>query len=140
MPNYNNSIPFDSNKWSDMDNVDEAVRHIASDIYLTGKIKRWHNYYTEHLKHIVLNLYVNYTIDPEMYTAYSRNKTKYGGKKRNNSIHLRYDSMIKMIDILWKDLGYIEGTIGFYFPDKERKRNARMRATDKLLKTLFVDY
>src|SRR6266702_1649439 len=140
MPNYNNSVPFDSNLWSDSPNVEKAVEHLMLEIEGTGKITRWHQRYTYHLKLIVLNLYNNYVIDSEMYTAYSRNKNAYGNSKFYNVVELQYNSMVKIVDILWLNLGYIEGVKGYHFPGKDRTRNARMIATPKLLELLFCKY
>jgi hypothetical protein len=140
MPNYNNSIPFDSNLSSDALNVNKAVEVITRQIKETGKVKRWHERYNKHLRLIILNLINNYVIDGELYTAYSRNKAVYGKAQRYNGIELRYNSMLDMIDLLWNDLGYIEGTKGYYFPGQDRTRNSRMRATDKLLKLMFDEF
>ncbi|TGU71032.1 hypothetical protein E4633_11820 [Geomonas terrae] len=132
---YDYSIPLDTNVSACSERFYDAVTYIAKEIKESCGFKRWHERHNEHLRLIIVNIYKNYCVNTTLYTSYSRNRNAYNLISRYNVIKIRYDATVKIIDAL-KQLAYIEGVKGFSFKEQKRFRNARMKATDKLIQLL----
>jgi len=90
--------------------------------------------YRRHLFIFVADPYKAYTIDPEMWVKYSRNRNEYKAKTRYT--FMTYDISISVSDFLIGK-GYLEMVIGY--PDLSNRGNGKVtqiRATDKLIKLL----
>ena len=81
---------------------------------------------------VVLDLFVAYKTDPDLYVGYSRAKDKYRPGTLNHSFFLRYRPLMRVIDGL-DELGYLENHRGFYDRKSKIGRQSRMRATPKLI-------
>lgn len=138
---YKNAIPFDSNTdYIDKHIIESVIEHLKREILSTGKFSRWHKRHTEHLRLIILNLHRCNILDKDMFVAYFRNKNKYTNVRRYTSIDVKYDSMVRIVDVLWKSLGYIEGKVGFYNRRLGTGKISRMRPTKKLIELLSKTY
>ena len=67
----------------------------------------------KHLTVVLMDLYHNHLAFPGAYTAYSRNRSSYGGPSRYNKLHIKYRPLMHVIDGL-EELGYIDNAKGFF--------------------------
>ena len=74
-------------------------------------------------------------VDPTAYIGYSRNANKFSGAQRYNKLRIKYRPLIRIIDGLTA-LGCVEGVKGFQDRKRGLSRQARMRATTKLIDLL----
>lgn len=137
MINPNRALPFDYCIWSTHPNVDCAVEHLKKDIMATGRINRWHQRYTDHLKLILLNLYNAYTHAPEMSVSYHRAKDRFKSSRYRPITVLR-DSFIIIVETLGiKHLKYIDDS---YLGSQKSHRISRMQSQPKLIDLLLTKY
>lgn len=135
MPNYDYSTPLDTNVTGLSERFDHATIYLSDEIKEICGISRWHQRHQDHLKLILINLYKNFCVHPQLYTCYSRNRNRYNLINRYNSILIKYDATVKIIDSL-EQLKYVEGVKGFHFKEQRKFRDARFKATDKLIRLL----
>ncbi|WP_321530948.1 hypothetical protein [uncultured Desulfuromonas sp.] len=140
MNKYDNSTPFDSNLWSTAPEVDFAIKDLKEKICASGTIQRWHKRYDDNLRLILLNLFRAANWDPEKYVAYSRKKETYQTLKFYKNPLLKYDAIVKLVDILANELGYIETKLGFSFREQGYFRTARMKATPEFIEMMKNEY
>ena len=133
--NYDYSIPLDTNVSACTARFYDAIAYIAREIKDSCEFQRWHERHNEHLLLIIVNIYRNFRVNPLLYTSYSRNRNRYNLIKRYNAVDIKFDSTIKIIDAL-KKLAYVEGVKGFSFKKQKHFRDARLRATNKLITLL----
>jgi hypothetical protein len=137
-----NSRPLDIHRWSDHPQVDALVGRLVSDIIEVSSRQRERDpeKLTNHVKVIVLDLYMGHQVDPEMYVGYSRRARDYSHKSRYNELGISYRFLRRVIDALMDEqLGYIEHHIGFKNRESGKGFRSRMRATNRLL-TMFASY
>ena len=84
-----------------------------------------------HLKVVVLDLYVNWLSDPELYTGYYRQVSHYKAKSRYNKLQIS-KLVIQVIDALVEH-GYVDHKKGFY---DYSSRTSRMRGKKKLFELI----
>ncbi len=76
--NLDNSRLFDVHLWSEYEEVNELVDHVWE---LAGR-SGYRNIAKRHIKVVVLDLYVAWLDDPEMWIAVSFNRAEYRAKSR----------------------------------------------------------
>jgi hypothetical protein len=78
------SQPLDIHKWSNFPEVNIFIDQIYEQHFKNGneKIRK------KHIKVLLLDLYVRWTIDPLLKTAFSRNVNNYDPDSRYNAIHI----------------------------------------------------
>ncbi len=103
-----NSRPLDVHRWSEYGEVNALVDHVWE---LAGR-SGYRNITKRHIKVVVLDLYVAWRDDPEMWIAVSRHKPDYRGKSRYNALHLSART-ISCIDLL-AQAGLIDFVMGHY--------------------------
>ncbi len=84
------------------------------------------------LHHILADLFVTYSTDPKRYIAFSRNKIWYSIANRYQPKRFAFKPFINVADAL-SSLGYIESITGYHDKGGANSRNARMKATAKLV-------
>lgn len=132
--------PLDVHKWSEQEGVDDAVAHIldeaSSDFerFLTNPRTRCS--IRQHLKVIVLDLFIAWTDDPTLCLSYSRRKNSYGLGTRYKKIHLKYEPMIATCDALTRH-GYTRQQAGFLNRGTGVSRQTRIIAKPKLLELIL---
>jgi len=131
-----NSRPLDVHKWSDYPEVKEAVDAIYEELSGLKSFNGNRDKNRRHLRVVLIDLFHRNQTDPKGYIGYSRNRSKYSDSERYNQLHIGYRPLIRVINGL-DELGYIEGKKGFLDKRSGKSRQARMRATDKLLDTLI---
>lgn len=130
---------IDFSLWSEDDNFNNAINSIYYEIapHLGKAIKRHRETYIKNLKVAVLNLFYNYDLNPELYTAYSRNRNFEWYKKnfRYNRNEVSY-VIVKVFDALYKS-GFIESSKkGFLNRNTGFGRISRIIASKKLIKVI----
>lgn len=129
----NNSSLFDVHRWSDYPEVNNAVNDLYGQLKEDPSFSGNTRIRKKHVKVIILDLFVKWKQDPQMYASYSRGKTSYSEiDQRYNNLHISFIT-VAIVDALAK-AGYVDQVIGHY--DKTGKRQshmARMRATAKLI-------
>lgn len=130
----NNSSLFDVHRWSDYPAVNNAVDALFTELKKDPAFSANLNITKKHIKVIILDLYVKWLTDPEMYSAYYRANNAYPSKKelRYNKLHISKKTP-EIVDALVRE-GYVVSVTGHF--DREHKRTShisRMRATPKLI-------
>lgn len=136
-----NSELFDVHTWSDYSEVNNAVNYIRDiftrDPKFTGNKKKQRR----HIKVVILDLYVKWLKDPEMYSSVSRRKGHYTElDNRYNKLYIKHKNITKIIDYLEKN-SYLEQIKGHYDRTGEYSSHiTRIRATDKLITLIKDDF
>ena len=129
------SRPLDRHKDSSSPEVNKLVMRIESDIRKHADYKGEVAPTRRNLMLLLLNLYVNWQDDPELYTGISFDKSKYKAKSRYNSLAI--SARIIPITEGLVSIGYLERHRGFYKKENpEVSRRTRIRPKAKL-KRLF---
>jgi len=131
-----NSRPLDVHKWSDYPEVKEAADAIYEELAGLKSFNGNRDKNRRNLRVVLIDLFHRHQTDPKGYIGYSRNSSKYSGSERYNKLHIGYRPLIRVINGL-DELGYIEGKKGFLDKRSGKSRQARMRATDKLIDKLI---
>lgn len=66
----NNSADFDVHRWSDYPEVNKAVDHLYEEFKALPEFKGKANIQKKHIKTVILDLYVKYLADPQMYVMW----------------------------------------------------------------------
>jgi len=125
-----NSRPLNLQLWSDRPEVNAAVDAIFAECATGGGIKRQHTRMKTCLKVVLLNLFNCHAADPSCYVRYSRRNVTL--LNAYNIFELSNEQIGKAVDNLVA-LGYVENVKGKWSPDKEKRRQSRMTATDTLI-------
>jgi len=133
---YLNCTLFDVHRWSEYPEVLAVRKQMLEVLGYAGNQKQ-----INHLTVVLLNLYYAYSLDPEMWVMYSRDRNDYNEGKRYNKLFIKYDILIDIVDKLRsEELSYIEHAMGF----KDRKTNkafdSRMKATQKLIDVIEKEH
>jgi len=132
----NNSRPFDVHRWSDFQEVNDAVDRLHEMLNGLEDFKGKKAATKRNVKTVVLDLYVAWLVDPTKYISYPRSKSSYK-QGRYNELHISFAS-VPIIDAL-EELGFVENWLGF-FSEHGRSRLSRMRATTKLINLVKDDF
>jgi hypothetical protein len=129
-----NCRPIDIWRMSDYPEVKSALRPIFEEMKDKGLSDKKHEKkLKDHIRSVVLDLYVAHTSDPTKYVSYSRNKNDYNQGSRYSAIYIGYRNLIKVIDFLL-DNSYAEGVKGYRDPQSPtRSKQSRVRAAGTLL-------
>lgn len=85
------------------------------------------------INHILADLFVTCSSEPKRYIAFSRNKIWYSVSNRYQPKRFAFSPFVKVIDAL-TSLGYLDSIKGVHDKGGANSRNARMKATGKLMK------
>lgn len=107
--------------------MNSFVDKIYADHYQARKV----NIAKKHLKVVLLDLYVNWSNDPSLVTAFHRNKNAYKAASVYNELHIS-PLIIDVVDTLI-DAGFVEQEKGFYNQGDGSGRVARIWPTEKLI-------
>lgn len=121
------SKKLDVHTWSDHPEVNKFINPIYEK-YFSGREVRSRR---QHVKVLLLDLYVTWVQDSNLRITFSRNKSSYKAKSRYNELHIS-QTMIELVDKL-VEAGLIEQHKGFYVPKKFFGRETRISATPKLI-------
>lgn len=119
---------IDVHRWSDHAEVGSLV----NELYLLLKQDGNKAIRKKHLKVVLLNLYVNWWIDPTLKTTYSRSPNSYSAGSIYNELHISRMT-IDVVDWL-SDVGLVETKIGFYNKVTKKGFDTRFWPTDILVK------
>lgn len=128
-----NAIYLDSTLHCSSPGFDKLLEHIENEIRALGTIRRWHNWYSEHLRVIVLNLIHCHQLDKDLWVAYYRMKNRYVNPSRYAASMLKHSPVVTIADALKNDLGYASGLIGYYDKTAGKGRLSKLKASTKLL-------
>jgi len=106
--NLDNSRQLDVHRWSDYPEVNTFVDLLYNQIFSHGR----EEIQKRHLKVILLDLYVAWTIDPSMCLSIFRDNNRYRAKSRYNELKISRKTS-DIADILIEE-GFIEDHPGFY--------------------------
>ena len=131
---YDNSRPLDVWRISEYPEVKSALNQIFIEMQEAGLVIKEHeNKLKDHIRAIVLDLYVANQADPTMYIRYSRRPKAFNQRSRYSALFFGYWNTLKVVDFL-QGSGYAEGPIGYRNPENSvRSKLSRMRATPKLI-------
>ena len=126
------SRPLDVHTWSDHPEVNAFVNTIYRDHFgvRQSAIKK------KHLKVVLLDLYVAWSVDPSLKTSISRDGNAYPGETRYNKLHITKKT-IGVVDRL-EQVGLIRQAIGFFDRATGNGRQTRIWPTGKLVE-MFED-
>lgn len=84
-----------------------------------------------HIKLVLLDLYYNWSEDPDLYVAYNRSSNAYKANTRYNELFISK----KTIDVVstLEDGGLVEQALGYFARDTGKGKLTRMRATPLLV-------
>lgn len=136
---YDNSRPLDVHRWSEYPEVRSAVDAIYEELIQLPEFSGREKDNKRHLRVVLMDLLHCNDVDPVAFVGYSRNANKFSTEQRYNKLRIKYRALIRVIDGL-TNLGYVEGVKGFRDPRSGISRQARMRATSKLLDVLADKY
>ena len=126
----NNSELLDVHRWSSYQEVNNAVDYIYDEMTQLENFKGRPIARKRHIKVVILDLYVKWLTDPEMYVAYQRGSDAYQ-QGRYNKLHISKTTPLIVDDLI--SLGYLEHVMGHYGRDGAHTSHySRMRATDRL--------
>ena len=125
----NYSRPLDVHRWSEYPEVNTFVDKIYSSLpQLTGnkKIRK------QHLKVLLLDLYLAWSVDPDLKLAISRDNNGYKAKSRYNELHISKVTP-QVVDLLG-EAGLVYQADGFFDHDTKIGRLSRVWAAEQLAK------
>lgn len=132
-----NAEQLDVHRWSEYPEVDQAVDSIYTELCANPAFVGNRKLRKRHIKVIILDLYVKWLKDPEMYSSYYRAKWYYDDlESRYNKLHISKLTP-KIVDALVAN-DYVSHVNGYYGRTGGASHISRMRATDKLIQ-LIVD-
>lgn len=134
-----NSSLFDVHRWSDYPEINNAVEVIYNQLKSVAGFGINSSTRKRHLKVIILDLYVKWLVDPQMYCSYYRADWYY------RDLDSRYNKLFisritpRVVDAL-ESLKYLISINGYYNRQTGKSRISRMRATQKLIDLIVVDF
>ena len=123
----NFSRPLDVHRWSDYSEANTFVDQIYSSLPFDNGNKQIRK---QHLKVLLLDLYVAWATDPDLKLAISRDNNKYKAKSRYNELHI--SKVIRDVVDLLDNAGLVHTANGFLDHVTKVGRVTRVWATDKL--------
>lgn len=141
---YLDSIVFNQYLQPDLKPYEALVADLRTKLKSLSSFKYWQKIHDQHLLLILQNLHLAYQMSPEIYVAYSRNKSNYSKPDAHMApFKVAYGPTIKIVDGLF-DLRLLEGVKGMFYDDPCDPNNpvlafnARMRGIP-LLTNHFPD-
>ena len=132
-----NSQPLDVHRWSEHPEVNAFVDHIYAEHFASGNaaIRK------KHIKVLLLDLFVRWTVDPSLKTSLSRNVNSYEPGTRYNALHI--SKMMPEIAGRLEAVGLLRQAIGYppyeNLDGKDRSgRITRVWPTSRLIR-MFED-
>jgi hypothetical protein len=124
------SQPLDVHRWSEHPEVNAFVDSVYETHFGAGnaEIRK------KHIKVLLLDLYVRWSIDPALKTAFSRNVNSYEPGSRYNAIHI--SKMMPDIADRLEEVGLIRRALGYHPHDGSTGRVTRIWSTSKLTRML----
>lgn len=137
---YFNSRPIDVHWVSEYPEIQNVTNQIVNEVLVVLKYEKMRNDYLsqirKHIQLVILDVYVAYLTDPNLYVSFSRSKDNYHNKSRYEKLYISYTFLIgKAIDPLIK-LGYLEGKLGFKDRESGKGYQSRIRANPKLIELI----
>lgn len=135
------SRPLDVHRWSDYPEINACLNDMIIELNTREQRSRKRNEKAEKkfraaVRCLTLDLYVAWKSDPTLLIAVARGKSHFSKKTRYSALYISYDEFIQAFSGL-RDLGYLEIAYeGFNDRQSEVSRTTRVRATEKLIKTL----
>lgn len=123
---------LDVHTWSEHSEVNAFVDSIYETHFGTG----YASIQKKHIKVLLLDLYVRWSIDPALKTAFHRNANSYEPGSRYNAIHIS-KLMRDIVDRL-EQVGLIRRALGYYPHDGSTGRVTRIWPTGKFIR-MFED-
>lgn len=134
-----NWSPLDVHRWSEYPEINNAVDGIYNELTELEGFSGYQGVRKKHVKVILLDLYVKWLTDPDMFTGYYRMKQHYTDLEgRYNKLHISYVT-VAIVDGLI-ELGYVEHVMGHYGREGGSSHMSRMRATTNLVDKYFLPY
>lgn len=123
-----NSQPLDVHRWSDHPEANAFVDHIYAEHFASGnaRIRK------KHIKVLLLDLFVRWTVDPSLKTGLSRNVNSYEPGSRYNALHI--SKMMPEIADRLMAAGLLRQSIG-YRPYESQKGQDRSGRTTRIWPT-----
>lgn len=140
---YANSRPIDLNWDSDDPAVEQLVEEIKKELFDNGMYKhvrnsrelvRIHN----HIKFLLLDLFLAYLSDKKLYLGYSRTKGHYKQDGRYNYQRVSYAIFVTRIIDGLIFLKYLKGKKGFHDNSRSYGWQSRIKASKKLTKKFLA--
>ena len=129
------SRPLDVHRYSEYPEVkacvDEVFKRILSENVISSNSKKT----KKALLVVILDLYIAWKHNPEVFVAYSRDRNKYVAGSRYNSLHISRDPLRSAIDGLIK-LDLVDHAKGVYFRNKKgptKGYHSRMKIKPELI-------
>lgn len=118
-----NSQLLDVHRWSDHPEVNAFVDHIYAEHFATGNaaIRK------KHIKVLLLDLFVRWTIDPSLKTSLARNVNSYDPDSRYNALHI--SKMMPEIANRLMAAGLLRQSIGYRPYESQKGQDRRGRIT-----------
>lgn len=127
-----NSSLFDVHRWSEYPEVKRGVDELYHQLKSVEGFALNSSIRKKHLRVVVLDLYVKWLTDPEMYSSYYRADWYYRDlDNRYNKLFIT--RVIKTVIDALQQLGFVESVTGHYGRLGGSSHIARMRATTKLI-------
>lgn len=126
------SEPLDVHTWSEHPEANVFVNHIYTEHFATGNA----DIRKKHIKVLLLDLYVRWTIDPSLKTGLSRNVNSYEPKSRYNALHI--SKLMPAIADRLEEVGLIRQAIGHTAHDGRPGHITRIWPTGMLI-MMFED-
>lgn len=131
LPNIdlNYSRPLDVHRWSEHPEINSLVDRIYSSLpsFIGNNMIR-----KQHLKVLLLDLYLAWSVDPDLKLAISRDNNSYKAKSRYNELHISKVTP-QVVDLLG-EAGLVHQADGFFDHTTNIGRVSRVWATEKLAK------
>jgi hypothetical protein len=137
---YSNSRPNDLSIWATDKGFIKATNQIYYEIKknLGDPAKRYEKIYKRNLRVALLNLFLNYRIDPLRYVAFSRNENNPAYKKTIYNKNKVSSKIIQIFDAL-RDCDYLDDfKCGFYNRETLKGLNSRIRGNKNLYGKLIA--
>lgn len=121
------SRPLDVHRWSEHPEVNGFVDTIYSDHFgpKASRVKK------KHLKLVLLDLYVAWSLDPAMKISVARDNNAYFPGTRYNELHITRKT-IEVVDVL-EESGLIRQTLGFFDHARQHGKQTRIWPSGKLI-------
>jgi hypothetical protein len=139
--NLDHSIHFDITLWSEDSDINAAVDWLFNELLRSGSLKSGNaSKRKNHIKIVLLNLFINFITDIRLFTSYDRNSNCYSKIQKRYNPNSISRLLIDIIDAM-SESGYIFDFKGYHDRSKPKNsRISRMIANRKLIIELFLPF
>jgi hypothetical protein len=131
---------FDVHLLSDTPEMSQAIDFLIPKLRGTRAASAGHESNLRRCLNTVLaNLMVNYAVDPEKYTIYSRINEGYPKAERYNPLQVKWRGLKRVIDGL-VELSFITSELGYHYQGSWQNMRSRMRAESDLIELLNDEF